>query len=292
MPRCSIKVFFDLSLSCSSVVMLFQMAIMNYPSLMRHCRGVDGLHISIGLQEKRHAFQFQRCQIAHPWPVIEDAAVVEHDLAFVQRLLKPGERDRRMAADQPAAADTLPGDEVGTRPEHGFGVSQGIWNVEIESGMDDDEAVQLDVERKSPQKSAVAVRNVAGTVSLETCQGSQAAVGLPEFQIIMILASLQAHLFVVAANAVDRQAALPELEDEVQHPLAVRAPVDQVAQQQDAVTGQRTELFIDQPPQGGGTAVDVTDDERSRRHGHPTGHRVVGMPDFTAFDHVGPFVKL
>src|SRR5450759_1527365 len=92
----------------------------------------------------------------------------------------------------------------------------------------------------------------------------------------MIITGLQAHLFVVATNAVDRQTALPELKDEIQYSLAVRTPVDQVPQQVAAVSGQRAERSIDQPPQGRGTDVDVTDAEATRRHGRSTGHRESG----------------
>src|SRR6185369_155579 len=70
----------------------------------------------------------------------------------------------------------------------------------------------------------------------------------------------------VAANADNRKSALPEFEDEIQNALAVRSPVDEVAQQVDAVGRRRAERILDQLPQGGGTAMDIAYDESARHH--------------------------
>ncbi len=247
-------------------LLVHQLGRNNDPDLVRV------LTVDIFLIAGRHTPQLQRRQTAHFRPTAKDTAVVEQDLVAAQRCLQLGARHRRVAADQPPATDAVAVNEGGTCPEHGAGVAEGIGGVKVETGMDDDKIFQQDVEWQRTQKCAVEVRDVAGTVGLEALQRGQSAVGGPQFQKLMVIARLQAHLLVVATNAADRQAALAQLENEIQHPLAVRTPVDQVTQQVDAVTRGGEKQGIDQLPQGGGTAVDVADDKGARRHGHSTNH--------------------
>src|SRR6266702_1239306 len=180
------------------------------------------LQVEVGLQEERHALQLQGSQAAHFGPTAEDAAVVQHDLAAAQRRFELAAGDRRVTADQAPAADTLPVYEWRAGPEHRLGVVEGVFCIEIEPRMYDDKFVQQDVERQRPQEVAVERRDIAGTVRLEAGEGFQAAVGAPDLPVVRIAARLQEHLLVVAANSGNRQAALAEIENEVQHPIAVR----------------------------------------------------------------------
>ncbi len=146
-----------------------------------------------------------------------------------------------MAADQPPATDAAAVNKTGSAPEHGADIVKRIRRIEIEPGMDDDEVVQQDIERKGIQKIPVDAGDVAGTVGLKAFQRVLSTVGFPQAQVEMIITGLQEHLLMVAANSADRQAAPTEFEDKIQHPLAVRSQVDQVSQKVDAVVGDGTE---------------------------------------------------
>src|SRR6185369_1054332 len=162
-----------------------------------------------------------------------------------------------MAADQPSAPGSRGVHAAFAHPEHGLGIGEGIADVEVEAGVDDNEIIEQDVVGEGKQQIAVTPWDFADAFHFEAAQGGQTAIGNPEFHGLQAFIGSQAHLLVISLYALDVETQILQLQEIIQHPFAVRPAVDHVSQKVEFVRALKPDYLRNKSPEGAATAVYV-----------------------------------
>ena len=177
-----------------------------------------------------------------------------------------------MAVDDFLAVRLAVVDLKASCPHHAALVLEGVGDVEVHAGMDEDVFLQLDVRHAIIHPVDVLLGYLARMLHAEACQGGLGAHGLPFLLLGMFaektfllvgLKGLHAHVLVVALDEMHFIFLLLQVHQVVNDAFAVGTTVDVVAKEIELVVLRDFEHVFEQHLQGFGAAVNIRDDPAS-----------------------------
>jgi hypothetical protein len=185
--------------------------------------------VDIFLKVDCHGIQVERRKTAESGMTFIDAAVIECYPRCTKAFQQGFTGDRHMSVNECLVTYESPVHYALPAPEHGLPVGEGVGDVEIQTGMDENKVVKEEEIRELRKQGNVVGRDFTGIPHPEAVQSLPSPVLYPELEILKGVLGVEKHLFVVAPQSVHRKAFLQEFDDRIEKFPAAWAAVNVIA---------------------------------------------------------------